>query len=276
MKKIISLFALCLCCCLMLSLSGCRSWTLMNEGKLYEETLENFFTALDNADKAAIKALFSQTVLKNDTDLDDQIDKLLSIYPHGTTEIKHVGFQQGGYEKHDGKYKARANQTTPVICNSAYFWVYMELVYVDDFDNENIGISRVSFFTADEYCLHFHNDDRNISEDLGLLVFADQLLDKEVRPINRYPYAYTPTEQMINAAEVEEFLKSNRSWADFTAKFGQPNVDTSIWSYYYYEISGTGGERQYLQIRASEDEIEYVSIVGEFEFIRTILDEDQK
>ena len=55
-------------------------------------------------------------------------------------------------------------------------------------------------------------------------------------------------------------------------KFGQPNaVDDFCW--FYYEVEPQGGERQYLQICAQEGKIIYAKLLGEFSYIRTILEE---
>lgn len=272
MKKIKAL-SLILIVALLLALSACGSFKRVNEDKIYQENINNFFAALDDRDTDAIKSLFSSAVIQNDTDLDEQISKLISIYPNAETEILFDGLLAGHYESRDGKHKSVAYTTFPVICDNQYFWVYFELVYEDDFCEENVGLSSVFFYTADEYCAFFHNDSEKLPNELGLLVFSDLKLERDIKPIEGIPYEFTPVERTINISDVEVFFDKNKSLTEFMKEFGQPNSQGSLWTY-YYEITETDGSAKYLEIGVPDGEnIEYANIIGEFEFIRSILEE---
>ncbi len=253
--------------------SGCGSFDRLSEERIYEEKIDAFFSALENEDSTALKSLFSPTVIQNDTDLDEQISKLISIYPNAKTEILFNGLLGGDYENQDGKFKSVAYTTFPVICDNQYFWVYFELVYEDDFFEENIGLSNVFFYTADEFCAFFHNDSEKLPDELGLLVFSDLKLEKEIRPIEGNPYEFTPIERTLNISDVENFLDKNKSLTEFIKVFGQPNAQGLLWTY-YYEITENDGSVKYFEIGVpNSKDIEYVNIVGEFEFIRSILEQ---
>ena len=272
MKKIKAL-SLILIVALLLALSACGSFKRVNEDKTYQENINNFFAALDDRDTDAIKSLFSSAVIQNDTDLDEQISKLISIYPNAETEILFDGLLGGDYERRDSKHKSVAYTTFPVICDNQYFWVYFELVYEDDFCEENVGLSSVFFYTADEYCAFFHNDSEKLPNELGLLVFSDLKLERDIKPIEGIPYEFTPVERTINISDVEVFFDKNKSLTEFMEAFGQPNSQGSLWTY-YYEITETDGSAKYLEIGVPDGEnIEYANIIGEFEFIRSILEE---
>ena len=272
MKKIKAL-SLILIVALLLALSACGSFKRVNEDKTYQENINNFFAALDDRDTDAIKSLFSSAVIQNDTDLDEQISKLISIYPNAETEILFDGLLGGDYERRDSKHKSVAYTTFPVICDNQYFWVYFELVYEDDFCEENVGLSSVFFYTADEYCAFFHNDSEKLPNELGLLVFSDLKLERDIKPIEGIPYEFTPVERTINISDVEVFFDKNKSLTEFMEAFGQPNSQDSLWTY-YYEITETDGSAKYLEIGVPDGEnIEYANIIGEFEFIRSILEE---
>ena len=107
MKKIKALSFI-LIVALLLALSTCGSFKRVNEDKIYQENINNFFAALDDRDTDAIKSLFSSAVIQNDTDLDEQISKLISIYPNAETEIIFDGLLSGAYESQDGKHKSVA------------------------------------------------------------------------------------------------------------------------------------------------------------------------
>ena len=271
--KNIKALSLILIVALLLALSACGSFKRVNEDKIYQENINNFFAALDDRDTDAIKSLFSSAVIQNDADLDEQISKLISIYPNAETEILFDGLLGGDYESRDGKHKSVAYTTFPVICDNQYFWVYFELVYEDDFCEENVGLSSVFFYTADEYCAFFHNDSEKLPNELGLLVFSDLKLERDIKPIEGIPYEFTPIERTINISDVEVFFDKNKSLTEFMEAFGQPNSQGSLWTY-YYEITETDGSAKYLEIGVPDGEnIEYANIIGEFEFIRSILEE---
>ena len=189
----------------LLAFAGCGSFKRLSEEKIYEEKIDAFFSALEDDDSAALKSLFSQTVIDKDADLDQQIEKLLSIYPNAKTDVKFDGANGGDYVNRDGKFKSAAYTTFPVVCESKCYWVYFELIYEDDFSEENVGLNRVFFYTADEYCAFWHDDDPKHPDDVGLLVFSDLKLEGEVRPIEEWPYEWTPAERKISVSDVEDF-----------------------------------------------------------------------
>lgn len=266
-KAVCSLIAI----VLILVLNGCGSYSRLNEEGLYREKVDTFFSALDNGDAATIKSLFSQTVLDNDADLDDQIKRLIAEYPGQTTKIAFDGCFAGEYEREEGRYRSSVYASFPVVGNGKYWWVFIELIYEDDFLPDNIGLNRVFFYTADEYCNDFHNDVER-SSDIGLSVFADLKLEKEVRCINGLPYEFTQTEQNVTVSEAEEFLSLNRSFDDFATNFGLPNCKDTL-GRYYYEIKDNNGETVYLELATRDGEIIYANIVGEFEYVRSVLEE---
>ncbi|MBE6559316.1 MAG: DUF5104 domain-containing protein [Ruminococcaceae bacterium] len=256
----------------LLIFAGCGSYKRLSEEKIYQEKVNAFFSALEHEDPTALKSLFSQTVIDRDADLDQQIEKLLSIYPNAKTDIRFDGLLGGDYENQDGKFKSIAYTTFPVVCEDKYYWVYFELIYEDDFSEENVGLNRVFFYTADEYCAFWHDDSAKYPDDIGLLVFSDLKLGKKVRPIERWPYEFTSMDRTISVSDVEEFLEKNKSVAEFSETFGMPNAKGDLWTY-YYEITDADGTIQYLEIGAPDgDEITYANIVGEFEYIRCIFE----
>ena len=255
--------------------TGCGSAVRLSEEKIYREKIDAFFFALENEDSTALKSLFSQTVIEKDADLDKQIEKLFSIYPNTKTDIKFNGLLGGDYENRGGKFKSVAYTTFPVVCDNQYFWVYFELIYEDDFSKENIGLNRVFFYTADEYCVYFHNDEEKMPNDNGLLVFSDLKLSNEIIPIEGFPYEFSPIERTIKTSDIERFLESNKSFSEFKEMFGEPNAIGALWTY-YYEVTENDGFTKYVEIGVpNNDEIEYANIVGEFEFIKCILEKNE-
>ena len=262
-----------------LLLTGCIPSRDAYEVKLCTETLEAFFTALENNDAAAVKSLFSKTVIEKDTDLDAQIEKLIEIYPSAPTEIFADDLNGGDYSTEYGAFYARLNDTVPVFCDGEYYWVEIYIVYEDQANEDNIGVESIAFFTADEYCAWFH-DDENKTNDLsvdifddGLSVYADLKLEGEIRPIHGIPHEFTSIRRIITASEVDAFIDDNKNITDFVARFGEPNARCGEYHYtYFYELLDDDGRVQYLELGVSYNEITYASIVSDFKFIRSIYD----
>lgn len=268
--RIISIFLAVLI--LLCNFTACVPGWVQNEQEIYQKSLDSFFKALDSGNKDDIEELFSKTVLKNDADLGEQIDKLISIYSGGETEIKFDGIIGGEYETEDGKRKSTVFGTFPVVNRETFYWCYVELTYEDDFSSDNIGLNRVRFYTADEYCLYFNDENPEEPTDIGLLIFAEKKLENEVRCINNLPFEFTPIERKLDLAEIESFLTSNKSYKDFTAKFGQPNAKSSDNSY-YYEVPNEYSNALYVEIYAENDNVIYANLLDSFSFIRSIIEE---
>ncbi len=166
----------------LLSCSGCGSWARLNEDKTFKENVDAFFDALDEGDTDEIKSLFSNTVIREYDDLDEQIDKLISVYPKGETTVMLDGSLGGDYKDELGNFMSSANSTFTVTVSDQTFWVYMELVYEDDFSEDNIGFKHVCICTADEYYVPYNSDDPSYStSDIGLFVYTDLESGKEIR-----------------------------------------------------------------------------------------------
>jgi hypothetical protein len=255
-----------------LNFSGCGSPLWENEEALYGEKVEEFVTALDASDSDAMCALFSQTVRQLDKDLNQQIEKLLSVYPKGQSQQHWDGLCHGGYTQEDGLRTAAADATFPVVVDGEYFWIFLRYVYVDEINPDNVGLEQVRVYTAEEYCVYFSEGDFSDAGELGLMVHAELQLDTQVRCIQGCPYAFTSTDSLVDLSEAEAFILSNPDWDAFRMKFGQPNaVDTPWW--YWYEVEAESGHRRYLEICAENGIIIYANVVGEFEWIRSILRE---
>ena len=92
---------ICIGAFLLISISGCGSHKRLAEKKTYTDSISTFITYLDNKDSSAIKSLFSKSVIESDSDLDKQIEKLISIYPNAKTEIFFDGLLSGDYDSEE-------------------------------------------------------------------------------------------------------------------------------------------------------------------------------
>ena len=271
-KQIRSFFSFIISVIFMCIFLGCGSWCHLMETAIYQQKINIFFKALEEDDATKLKSLFSKTVISNDLDLNEQIDKLIAIYPSSTTTVMFDGLLAGEYENEKGMSKSTVYSTFPVINDNECYWVCIELIYKDDFSSNNVGLNRVLFYTADEYCIFFHDENSNTPSDIGLSVYAEQELESEVRCINRYPYEFIPIERNLKLSEIENLLNNTTNFSSFTSTFGVSNAKDSLGTY-YYEIKETDGRTAYLEIGTEDDEILYANLVDDFNYIKCVLEE---
>ena len=266
MKKV----AMCFVCILyLLSLSGCRSAYVDDpkENTAYNDAITSLFNAMDAKNSEAIYNLFSPSIREQDKDLEDQIDKLLSVYSGPIDEIGWDGLLAGGASYSDGDYSKNASTTFPVRSGNTYYWCYLELMYENTYDDQQIGIVQMDFFTADEYCILEYDDQLKIVDSVGLTVHADATVESEIRCINSHPYMYSATTEPLDIEAVRSFFKVSDSFSEFIKQYGQPNAENI---YCCYELLTDGGEYSYLQICTNNDTIYGANVVNAFEYIETI------
>ena len=273
MKRIFRIISLSIVVIMIFSLVSCFDFRYKKEKQLCWDTINSFFSALDNKNADELKGLFSKTAIAEDNDLDNDINNLLSIYPEAPTQILFDGLWSGSYSQSDGLYRSSIRMGTPVFCTGEYYWVFIELVYEDDFCADNIGVKSLEFYTADEYCIYFHCDDETDAHvDIGLSLFVENELEADVLCIGNIPYEYTYIDRELSAKEVEAFIKTNTSISDFVAKFGNPNVSDDI-GCYYYEVFVDGIAPVYLELFFDGDEITSANLVGTISHFKTIIEE---
>ena len=248
------------------------------EESLYQKAIDDFFSALKSKDSNGIKALFSKSAIEADADMQNNIDKLLEIYPSAPTQILFHGLLHGSYKQIDGLYRSVINSTFPIFCDGKYYWIYLELVYEDDFCTENIGISRIEFYTADEYCIYYHSDISCSSSELGFHLFAEQQLENNVICIENCPYEYVYIERDLTFTEVKSFLQSNTSFSDFQKVFGQPNAsqpeDNMYFRVVFYEVFVDGADPVYVELGVRNgNEIIYANLLNSTSYLESILEE---
>lgn len=274
--------------CISLICSGCSSGELVkniiqnhvpeeaflsSEAKKYNEAVDAFFAALDAGDSDAIRGLFSKNVQETDADLDQQIETLTALYS-GPTDINRRDGKSlsGSYSNHYGDHTSTVYSTFPVVSNDIFYWCYFELTYENDEDEDNIGITKLLFFSADERCRFQYDGDWKIPDESGLIVYPDDSLDCEVRCVSGYPYKFTPSETPLKEDEVKSFLDTNTSFSAFVERFGEPNA---VHIYHIYELPPVDDSPRYLQVSVDEytNEIFGASAVDSFEWLYRVWEE---
>lgn len=263
-QSVLSLgLVLCLTC------TGCSSRAAMltrqtsKDTQVLNEAVDTFFAALDARDAETIKGLFSPSVLAEDTDMDDQIAKLMELYP-GPTDINRCKMAGASKQVTHGSRVATTFGSFPVVSRGVTYWCYVSIMYENDNDPNQIGVKQLYFLTADEYC-GIMDELWDWPEEYGLVVCAGRTLEREVRCIEDSLFQYTPMEP-LERAEVEAFLdgREHCSYADFVARFGEPSIDRN---HFFYELPPENGEPLYLRVSDGRSgEIQSISVVGTFQW----------
>lgn len=256
------------------SLSSLRLSQLEEESKkshIYGETVDAFFAALDAGDVQAMKSLFSVNVQHADTNLEDQLAALTEFYP-GPTQIN-LRRDTGGSGSDRISYGMRRSELTDAFLvgsDGTYFWCSLAMVDEDDWDENEVGITSVDFYSAGDL-LTYREEGWPDSGDMGVFIYADHPADYPVRPIEGFLYRYDETTPPVQEEDALNLLKETDRWSDFLERFGQPNAFNVFW---FYALQREDGTVAYLclSVEENDDEIVAASVVGEFEWLYKLWD----
>ncbi len=247
------------------------------EERVYVETIEAIFTALDAGDADALHALFSAEAKAGDPELEADIAHLMEVYKGPYVTNGFDGLLGGGahFEQEGRTYSVFTS--TPIEAGGTYYWVYLNYTYQCDPDPANIGITEMEFYTADEWSLELYDEESAREPSLGLTVYADKTLDHEWRCIYGKPLLYTDREA-VDPLEVKEQLKENDSYAVFVQRFGEP---AASYIYRYYPLPDENGEARWLCIgyddrEGYDDSIHTAYVVDRFVYLDMLLDDEGK
>lgn len=118
-----------------------------DEGKIAENQANVIFTAIENSDKEAFKALFSQKALADCENADEQIDDFMERFGGKITWWKYSGMSASGDVEY-GEYKqseiwARADFEH----NGTFYVIYYHSFPIDVSNPDNIGMYNIFITT---------------------------------------------------------------------------------------------------------------------------------
>lgn len=286
-KKRYFSFANCVCLLLILSLclplTGCGEILHElfvesreeREERVYVETIEAIFAALDAGDADALYDLFSAEAKEGDPELEADIARMMEVYKGPYVTHGFDGILGGGahFEQEGRTYSVFTS--TPIEAGDTYYWVYLTYTYQCDPNPANIGITELGFFTADEWCLALYDEESTREPSRGLTVYADKTLDSPWRCIYGKPVLYTDREA-VDLLEAKEQIEENDSYAAFVKRFGEP---AASYIYRYYPLPDENGEPRWLCLgyddrEGYDDSIHTAYIVDRFVYLDMLLDEE--
>ncbi|MBQ9142924.1 MAG: Ig-like domain-containing protein [Lachnospiraceae bacterium] len=207
--------------------------------------------------------------------LEEQIELLLQTYPGPTDVNKRNGASvAASYSSDHGVHTSEAYDTFPVISGDTYYWCRFSLMYENDEDASEIGVTQVLFFTAESYCECRYTDGWKYPSERGLTVFAEDSLDCEVRAIQGNPHKYKVTGRVPGLDAAVQFLEENNSYSAFVEHFGEPNA---VDIYYFYGLPMENGEPRYLVLSVTEktDSIRKASVADDLEWLEIVWEKEE-
>lgn len=118
-----------------------------DEGKIAENQANVIFTAIENSDKEAFKALFSQKALADCGNTDEQIDDFMERFGGKITSWKYSGMSASGDVEY-GEYKqSEIWAMTEFEYNENTYVMFFHTFPIDINNSENVGIYNI-FITS--------------------------------------------------------------------------------------------------------------------------------
>ena len=245
------------------------------EERVYTETIDAIFTALDAGDADGLLGLFSEEAWHGDPDLEADIAYLMEVYegPYVTHGFDGILGGNAHFEQEGRTYSVFTS--TPIEAGDTYYWIYLNYTYQCDPNPANIGITELEFFTADEWCLELCDEESTREPSRGLTVYADKTLDHEWRCIYGNPLVYTDREA-VDLLEAKAQIEENDSYAAFVERFGEP---AASYIYRYYPLPDENGEPRWLCLgyddrEGYDDSIHTAYIVDRFVSLDMLLEDD--
>lgn len=243
---------------------------MRDEPEIYERAVDDFFAAVDSGDKEKILAQFAPNVRKNNKDLEENLDELLSFYPGPTDRCERDGnVVEGNYDQEYGIDRYNALSWFAVVSGGTTYYCKFSYVYRDDAEPDNVGIEFVDMVSEKVLC---SEEFAKWPEEPGIFVKEDAPGDYETTRVGGYPFIYVPVErkQTLTKEDVEAFLKTGGNFTDFKKQFGEPNVEEVKYSSYAYELPEEDGEKHYVSFLVDHKkdwEILRVTIENDINFV---------
>ena len=132
-----------------------------DEGRVAKAQTEDIFTAIENSDKDAFKALFSQKALADCGDADEQIDDFMERFGGKITSWKYFSMSASGNVEY-GEYKqSEIWSRSEFECDGIIYTMFFHMFPIDVNNPENVGIYNI-FITTMEIYNEMNNVNRKI------------------------------------------------------------------------------------------------------------------
>lgn len=214
-------------------------FTTSREDKAFREMLDKVFIALDGKDKEGLKALFAVSSIKNNSNIDSQINAFFQVYK-GPSKIEHIDLQLFGSESIEyGKRKTELSgggKDIIITADGVRYYVSMMMYSRDDFNKDNEGIHTLEFDTENAHNSKYYA--RYNEEDDGPGLYYQDSAEKreDIRWIQGRSWKYKYYDRKLTADKLRSAARKDDDFSNFVTVIGQPNCSWTVYEYYYYEL----------------------------------------
>lgn len=241
--------------------------------QVFMEKMEEFIVCMDNRDVEGMKALMAPGAVKEDKDMDAQIERLLAYYEGTSTMNTLVQALESGSTERESKKQGIGTATRDI---SEWFYLYTdkgtyvcyaEVRQLDKIDEMGEGILFFSLMTEEVLVV----DNAKFPAQTGINVLEDMEGEYHIRKVGGRGRIFEEYDREIKLADVEAWLANNDSMSTFRSFFGEPNVDEGY--HVIYELQKEDGECRFLSIFIDEDTdiIQKVYLLNEHSFDGTTI-----
>ena len=124
----------------------------MTDEKITQILCNDIMDKIKTKDYEKIKSIFSNDMIKNVTNLDEGINKLIDISTENITDFK---VQENGTETHwdSGKHRKTYRFSIDINTDSANYTIGFEYDYQNPFNSETLGVNRMVILDEDKNTL---------------------------------------------------------------------------------------------------------------------------
>ncbi len=120
------------------------------ESQVLHKSVEDVLNAINKKDKAMLKSIMSETVLKDDKNLDSEIDKLFFFIDGAFTDYEE-GLVHSYTHNNGGIIEHRLSSCVTVITNKKTYYLKIAYVNVDAQSKGNEGVLGLAFIEKELY-----------------------------------------------------------------------------------------------------------------------------
>lgn len=240
-----------------------------SEDALCEEFIAEIFSAIDNSDREVIKSLFSSEVIKNNLDIDNQIEFFFESYngPYDTIDDVGADSSSASYGR-EGEESHIINDFFVININGNTYHGLMTLSTIGGSSREDASLLVFELATAEAYeseyyCGHYQHLGEN-----GIFFQSSPELRDGLVIINGRTFMDLAIDRNLTEDEVYKAVSTSSNYDEFVREIGMPDAIWDPYDYRYYKLDS--GLFVALHINPYESLIEYIYIVDEDMKIKTL------
>ena len=248
--------------------------------KGYEETRNKVFEALDGKDKEGLKQLFAISVIKENPDLDKQIDDLFLFYKGPKISENRSG-GSSSEKNHYGVKVIEFMEESIVTTPEAKYYVWIIMQSRNDQNNDDKGIHILEFATEEAYNSKYfmwhtaregvldyrsstwHTEKVDVP---GIYIQTSPEKRSDVIRVNSRNFKYKAVNRNLTVDDFLSFVSKDDDFSRLIDSIGEPNAVWSNFGFYYFELEN----KQVVVCNVEYKKIKYMYVADEEQELYTL------